>query len=68
MPLIVTGNADQIMEMLAGPRQQDEHVRGWRWKQYVADDKKRWDSVKSEFRKMHPTSNRTLEEILEPSE
>ena len=67
MPFIVTGTAYQIMEMLSGPRQHDEHMRGYRWHQYVADDKKRWDSVKSEFRRMHPNS-RTLEEILEAAE
>jgi hypothetical protein len=67
MAFAIVAAAQQIRELLCGPIQHDEHMRGWRWHVYVQDDKKRWDSVKSEFRKMHPNS-RTLEEILEAAE
>ena len=40
-PFVATGTADQIMEVLAGPRQHDRHCQAWRWEQYLADSKAR---------------------------
>jgi hypothetical protein len=44
-PFVITGPAEIIGELLCGPAQHDEHMRGYRWHQYVADDKKRMDAV-----------------------
>ena len=48
----ITGTADQIAEILCGPRQYDEHMRGWRWHLFVRDDDRRYQAVKDEVRKM----------------
>ena len=45
MPYAVTGNADQIAELLCGPRQHDEHTKGWRWHPYMQDSKRRMAAV-----------------------
>jgi len=67
MSFVVVGTADQIMEMLSGPRQHDEHCRGWRWHMYCQDDSKRWASVEAALKKMH-AERREREAILEAAE
>ena len=52
MAFAITGTADQIAELLCGPRQHDEHMRGYRWHLYVRDDAKRVAAVNAELRKM----------------
>lgn len=52
MAFAITGTADQIAELLCGPRQHDEHCKGWRWHLYVRDDAKRVAAVNDEVRKM----------------
>ena len=52
MSFIITGTADQLAELLCGPRQYDEHCKGWRWHLFVRDDEKRHQAVKAELRKM----------------
>ena len=52
MAFIVTGTADQIAELLCGPRQHDEHCRAHRWHLYVRDDNRRYQAVKDEVRRM----------------
>ena len=37
MSIIITGTADQIGELLHGPRQHNEHCKAWRWHRYVTD-------------------------------
>ena len=50
--MFITGTADQIAELLCGPRQHDEHCKGWRWHLFVRDDNRRYQAVKDEVRKM----------------
>ncbi len=50
---IVLGTADEIAELLCGPRQHNEHCKGWRWHMYVQDDAKRMENVMAALRKMH---------------
>jgi hypothetical protein len=52
-PFVITGPAEVIGELLCGPAQHNEHVKGWRWHLYVQDDKKRMTNVMDELRKMH---------------
>jgi hypothetical protein len=51
-PFVITGPAEIIGELLCGAQQHDEHVKGYRWGQYVQDDKKRMDAVMAEVRAM----------------
>ncbi|HXI40269.1 MAG TPA: hypothetical protein VNH83_09825 [Bryobacteraceae bacterium] len=67
MPFIVTGTADQIMSVLAGPRQHDEHCKGWRWEMYIQDNAKRWASVEAALKKMH-AERRAREEFQQAAE
>ena len=48
----VVGTSDQIIELLAGPRQHDAHCQGWRWKQYLADSKIRHANMMEEARQI----------------
>jgi len=52
-PFVVIGDAQQIRELLCGPIQHNEHMKGWRWHMYVQDDAKRFEAVKAELRKMN---------------
>jgi hypothetical protein len=52
-PLVITGPAEIIGELLCGPAQHNEHTKAWRWHMYVQDDKKRMANVMTELRKMH---------------
>ncbi len=49
----IVGSTEQIRDILCGPQDHNEHVKGWRWEMYVQDDKKRMESVMVEIRKMH---------------
>ena len=49
---LATGTAEEISDLLFGPRQHDEHCRGWRWHLYIADNAKREASMRDELRKM----------------
>ncbi len=50
---IISDDPQIIRELLCGPIQHNEHVKGWRWKQYVGDSNARWENVKAELRRMH---------------
>ena len=67
MSFIVTGTADQIAEVLCGPRQHNEHCKAWHWHMYVQDNAKRWAAVEAEFRKMS-AEHRAREALLETAE
>jgi hypothetical protein len=64
MSFVVIGNADQIISVLAGARQHNEHCKGWRWHLYVQDDRKRFAAVMAEVRMM-AAERRAREEALE---
>ena len=60
---IVTGSTEQIIDLLFGPRQHNEHCKGWRWHMYVRDADKRMDAVRAEMRKML-AERRAFEEAI----
>ena len=63
IPFVVISDAEHVRNILCGMPQHDEHCRGYRWHQYVQDDKKRMESVWSALRQMH-AERRAREEAL----
>lgn len=52
LSLVVTGDVEQIRDMLCGPQQADEHMIGYRWHQYMADQRKGYAAMMDEARRM----------------
>lgn len=48
----VTGSAEEIIDCLFGPRQHDEHCKGWRWHLYMQGAKRGMDGVWAALREM----------------
>lgn len=55
--ILITGSADDIAEILCGPRQHDEHTRGWRWHLYMQDQKKAAAAMREEGLRMIAEAN-----------
>lgn len=53
IPNGIIGSTEQIRDLLCGPQQHNEHMKGWRWHLYVQDDKKRMENVWGALKKMH---------------
>lgn len=62
-----TGSTEEIIELMFGPRQHDEHCKGWRWHVYIGDSKKRADSVDAAVRELI-AARRAREEIQQAAE
>lgn len=52
-PLVITGTADEIRDLICGPLQHNEHCKGWRWNIYLQDAKRGMANVDAELRQMH---------------
>lgn len=46
----ITDDTAFFVDCLTGPRQHDEHCKGWRWHVYVGDNSKRMDAVNAAVR------------------
>lgn len=46
------GSTEEIFELMFGPQDHNEHMKGWRWHLYMADMRKREANVQAELRKM----------------
>ena len=57
MTFAVIGNADQIAELLCGPRQHDAHCQGWRWHLYMQDQRKRHAAMNEGVRQIIAARN-----------
>ena len=51
MTFAIVGTTEQIKEAF-GLNRYDEHVKGWRWHLYVADDERRFQNVMAEVRRL----------------
>lgn len=64
---VVIGTAAEIIDVLRGPRpapQHDEHCKGYRWFQYLADSEKRMEAVREEARKII-AARRAIEDAID---
>jgi hypothetical protein len=52
MTFVAIGPTEIIAEVLCGPRQHDEHMRGYRFHLYTRDNAKRMAAVEAEMRKI----------------
>lgn len=48
----ITGDVEQIRDLLFGPQQHDEHCRGYRWHQYMANQRKGYVAMMAAGREM----------------
>jgi hypothetical protein len=60
--IIIIGTAAEVIDFLWGPRQHDEHMKGYRWGQYMADQKKRIAAMNDEARKIIAAANARREQ------
>lgn len=67
-PIVIIGSAETIRDFLCGPRQQDEHMKGYRWHWYMADQKKRIAAMNEEARRMIAAANARRNEFAEAAE
>lgn len=49
---VILGSVEQIRDVLCGAQQHNEHCKGYRWFQYMADVHKREQAVREESRKI----------------
>lgn len=49
---IITGTADEILELCAGPRQHNAHCMGWRWHLYMQQAARAEAAMREEGRKI----------------
>jgi len=52
MAFVAIGPTEVIAAALCGPRQHDEHCKGWRFHLYVRDDARRVAAADAELRRM----------------
>jgi len=52
MSIVAIGPTEIIADALFGPRQHDEHCKGWRFHLYTRDNAKREEAVRAEMRKI----------------
>lgn len=52
MTRIYTGTPEELIELLAGPRQHDAHCGAWRWHLLTKDNAAREAAVKDTLRQM----------------
>lgn len=55
--MIITGSNEKIIELLCGLQQSNEHCKGYRWHQYLADQRKRMAAVDEVARQMIARAN-----------
>lgn len=52
MSAVIIGDVEPIRDFIFGPRNHDEHTRGWRFHKYLADHTKRCDAMMEDGRRM----------------
>lgn len=60
MAFVAIGPTDIIAEALCGPRQHDQHTKGWRYHRYMQDQAKLEARLRAELRAMIAVRERNL--------
>jgi hypothetical protein len=63
IPIVIIGDAQDIREFILGPSQHNEHVKGWKWSRYIADNAKRYEAVEAELKSMWAERRARLAEV-----
>lgn len=59
----VIAPVEVIREILCGPQDHNEHVKGWRWFKYVQDDKHRMANVWAALNELHAARRARIEAL-----